>query len=305
MVGFSIIIITYNRPGDTLELLDSLLHLEQRADYLSDIVLVNNASTEDYGLVHRYLEQHPELPVQWIDAPGNLGVAGGRNYAVPFSKADWMLFLDDDVVIEDPLYLGKLWKAVNTPFSEERPLGAMGCKVRYYDNQEIQVTAFPHKNFEKYKDRERFLTAYYVGCAHLIHRKAWQAAGEYPTDFFYGMEEYDLSYRILQAGYCIGYDGRPELFHKESPLGRKPRPVQLSMMWVNKSKVAWKYLPLGYFITTAFLWSGFYLRKTGFDFRFFFSSIAKILQIPFRISKTPVSQSVRNYLKAVEARLWF
>lgn len=305
MVGFSIIIITYNRPGDTLELLDSLLHLEQRADYLSDIVLVNNASTEDYGLVQRYLEQHPELPVQWIDAPGNLGVAGGRNYAVPFSKADWMLFLDDDVVIEDPRFLGRLWEAVTTPFSEELPLGAMGCKVRYYDNQEIQVTAFPHKNFEKYKVRERFLTAYYVGCAHLIHRKAWQAAGEYPTDFFYGMEEYDLSYRILQAGYCIGYDGRPELFHKESPLGRKPRPVQLSMMWVNKSKVAWKYLPLGYFITTAFLWSGFYLRKTGFDFRFFFSSIAKILQIPFRISKTPVSQSVRNYLKAVEARLWF
>jgi GT2 family glycosyltransferase len=305
MVGFSIIIITYNRPGDTLELLDSLLHLEQRADYLSDIVLVNNASTEDYGLVHRYLEQHPELPVQWIEAPGNLGVAGGRNYAVPHSKADWMLFLDDDVVIEDSGFLGKLWEAVNTPFSEERPLGAMGCKVRYYDNQEIQVTAFPHKNFEKYKDRDRFLTAYYVGCAHLIHRKAWQAAGEYPTDFFYGMEEYDLSYRILQAGYCIGYDGRPELFHKESPLGRKPRPVQLSMMWVNKSKVAWKYLPLVYFITTAFLWSGFYLRKTGFDFRFFFSSIAAILKIPFRIPKTPVGQSVRNYLKAVEARLWF
>ncbi|MCU0385301.1 MAG: hypothetical protein MUE38_04685, partial [Flavihumibacter sp.] len=90
-----------------------------------------------------------------------------------------------------------------------------------------------------------------------------------------------------------------------SPLGRKPRPVQLSMMWVNKSKVAWKYLPVGYFITTAFLWSGFYLRKSGFDFRFFISSIATILKIPFQIKKAPVSASVRNYLKAVEARLWF
>ncbi len=305
MAVFSIIIITYNRPGDTVELLESIRRLEYKETLLSEIVLVNNASTADYGLVRTYLQQYPELPVLFVDAPGNLGVAGGRNYAAPYSKGEWMLFLDDDVVIEDSLFLSKLNKAVNKPFKNEQALGALGCKVLYYDNREIQQTAFPHKNFEEFKNRDRFLTYYYVGCAHVIHREAWKKAGDYPTDFFYGMEEYDLSYRILAAGYCIGYDGSVELFHKESPLGRKSRPVQLSMMWVNKSKVAWRYLPLPYFLTTAVLWSGFYLKNSGFNWRFFFSSIRSIAQIPLRIRRTPVDKQVRIYLKAVGARLWF
>ncbi len=305
MAEFSIIIISYNRPGDTLDLLDSIARLNHRALYLKEIILVNNASTEPYTVVESYLASRSDLPVEYLLAPGNLGVAGGRNYAVPHSSGKWMLFLDDDVVIEDPEFLSKLSIATKHTFMEHRPLGALGVKVRYFDNRELQVTAFPHKDFEHYQHMPRFLTSYYVGCAHVLLREAWNAAGEYPTDFFYGMEEYDLSYRLLARGYCIGYDGSAELFHKESPLGRTPRPVQLSMMWVNKSKVAWKYLSPFYFVTTACLWAGFYLKKSGFNLRFFFSSLRKIMRIPLSIKRTPVGADVMNYLKAVGARKWF
>jgi len=305
MAEISIIIISYNRPGDTIDLLDSISRLNDRDLFLKEILLVNNASTEDYTLVESYLASRPELPVIYLMAPGNLGVAGGRNFAVKHSSGKWMLFLDDDVVIEDPEFLSKLNKSYSVPFSEDRLLGVMGIKVRYFDNREIQVNAFPHKNFEEYRDKPRFLTSYYVGCAHVIRREAWDKSGEYPSDFFYGMEEYDLSYRILKSGYCIGYDGSAELFHKESPLGRTPRPVQVSMMWVNKSKVAWKYLPMVYFLSTSLLWAGFYLKKSGFNGRFFFSSIRKIVQIPAKVKRNPVSGEVMNYLKAVGARPWF
>ena len=80
------------------------------------------------------------------------------------------------------------------------------------------------------------------------------------------MEEYDLSYRILGAGYGIVYDDRVVILHKESPAGRLPNKDKLRGMWVNKSKVAWKYLPKKYFYSTALLWSYEYLRKTGFNF---------------------------------------
>lgn len=305
MAGISIIIITYNRPGDTLDLLESIVALQNRQEMLKELILVNNASTADYSVVKAYIDSCPDLPVKYLHAPGNLGVAGGRNFAVKYCTGDWILFLDDDVVIEDKQFLIKLKEAINTPFSDERPLGAMGCKVRYYDNRELQVNAFPHKNFEAYRDRPRFLTYYYVGCAHVISRKAWEEAGQYPTHFFYGMEEYDLGYRILEKGYCIGYDGSPEILHKESPLGRNPRPLQLSMMWVNKSIVAWKYLSIPHFLSTVLLWSGFYLMKSGFNLHFFFSSWPKIFRIPRSEKRTPLSKGTMNYLKAVGARLGF
>lgn len=305
MAGISIIIITYNRPGDTLDLLESIVGLANRQELLKELILVNNASTADYSVVKGYLASRPDLPVQYLDAPGNLGVAGGRNYAVERCGSDWMLFLDDDVIIEDALFLVKLQQAVSVPFSTDRPTGVMGCKVRYYDNREIQINAFPHKNYRQFKDTPRFLTSYYVGCAHIIRRQAWLEAGNYPTHFFYGMEEYDLSFRMLQKGYCIGYDGSVELFHKESPLGRSPRPLQLSMMWVNKSIVAWKYLPIRYFLSTVLLWAGFYLKKSGVNWQFFFSSWQKIAAIPSKEKRTPVSRDVMNYLRTVGARLGF
>ncbi|HEY8399526.1 MAG TPA: hypothetical protein VIK80_16410, partial [Flavihumibacter sp.] len=81
--------------------------------------------------------------------------------------------------------------------------------------------------------------------------------------------------------------------------------LQLSMMWVNKSIVAWKYLSIPHFLSTALLWSGFYLIKSGFNLHFFFSSWPKIFRIPRSEKRTPLSKGTMNYLKAVGARLGF
>jgi Predicted glycosyltransferases len=92
-----------------------------------------------------------------------------------------------------------------------------------------------------------------------------EKVGSYPTDFFYGMEEYDLSYRVLEAGYSIAYTDKVVMLHKESPLGRKPKKEKLQMMWVNKSKVAYRHLPKKYFYSTAFMWSLEYLKKNRLE----------------------------------------
>lgn len=304
MAEISVIIITYNRPADLLELLTNLEVQQQRAELLQEIIVVNNASTVSYEVVENYLAERPDFPVKLLNAPGNLGVAGGRNFAVEHTNAAWMLFLDDDVVIEDNAFLVQASKALTLRY-DERPLGVLGCKVRYTANRQLQQTAFPHKNFEAYKDRSVFLTSYYVGCAHIINRSAWDQVGPYPADFFYGMEEYDFGYRVINAGYCIAYNGAMELFHKESPLGRRPRPQQWSMMWTNKATVAWKYLGVPAFISTSVLWAGFYLWKSGFDLRYFFKGLRKLVEIPRQQPQIVLSASARAYLKAVGARLWF
>jgi GT2 family glycosyltransferase len=119
------------------------------------------------------------------------------------------------------------------------------------------------------------------------------------------MEEYDLAYRVLDAGYTITYSDKIIMLHKESPLGRKPKKEKLLMMWVNKSNVAWRYLPKKYFYSTAFMWSLQYLKETGFDLAGFFTGWKKISRIPGSVQRTTIQPGTLAFLKEVKARLWY
>lgn len=304
MKKISIIIISYNRVEDTLALLHDIKRLNNTDTLLQDVVLVNNASTVDYTAIKTFSTTTSTINIRYIESPENLGVARGRNFAIQFAKGDILAFFDDDVVIDDRDILIKIIHSFDKS-SNEREMGAVSFKVLYDSTGEIQANAFPHKNFATYKDKSFFLTSYFVGCAHAIKQTAWQQAGAYPEDFFYGMEEYDLSYRLLNKGYAISYNSSVVIRHKESPLGRKPKSEKLRMMWVNKSKVAWKYLPLLYFISTVIMWSGEYLIKTGFSLRNFLKGCKAIAAIPFTEKRTGLKRNTMHYLRLVKARLWY
>lgn len=309
MKPLSFIIITYNRPDDALELLQNIAGLEGAAELLEEIILVNNQSTVSYAAVEEYVRTHPALPFRYQLAPENLGVARGRNFALRFSTAPILILLDDDAVLQGADSLRQVIQA----FEEkpegypgiDRPTAIVSFKVLYYDTLQMQENALPHKQFEKYKNRHSFYTYYYAGGAHAIRREVLDQVGMYPEDFFYGMEEYDLAYRILDKGYAIQYNDHIVMLHKESPLGRKPAAEKLRMMWVNKSKVAWRYLPRVYFLTTAFLWSIQFLRKAGFRMGTYWKGWKAVAGIPRRESRRPLSKTTIAYLRAVEARLNF
>ena len=129
--------------------------------------------------------------------------------------------------------------------------------------------------------------------------------GRYPENFFYGMEEYDMSYRILNAGYSIVYSDKIVMLHKESPLGRNPKKEKIRMMWVNKVKVAYKYLPVKYSYSTAIMWSLFYLKQTGFNLSGFIKGWKEITQIRKTEIRQVINPSTLSYLKKVKARLWY
>lgn len=299
----SILIITYNRPADLLEL---LINLNKQSDFdtvIAEVLILNNASTDSYEEVTQYINAHPELKVNYILSYENLGVARGRNVLIQKSKGDLLLSIDDDMVFTAETDLKRLSQLFDEPFFANGNTGVITFRVIYYDNREVQITAFPHKQYEKYAANPRFFTAYFAGGAHIMKRDVIAATGLYPTDFHYGMEEYDLSYRILNAGYTIGYDNGVTVAHKESPLGRQPNYKKLQMQWINKSKVAWRYLPVKYFITTASAWALQYLKNARGHYGAFLSAIFQIMRIPFTEKTYRVSKSTLEYLRKVEARL--
>jgi GT2 family glycosyltransferase len=301
----SFVIITYNRPGDTLELLQNISTLRGAAELLEDVIVVNNASTTDYTLVEKYVEENSSLPFHYINAPSNLGVTKGRNFALSFAKGEIIIFLDDDAVLQNADALQNVVKSFSGTGPANRPIGIVSFKILYYDTLQMQVNGLPHKKYAAYKDKQAFFTYYFAGGAHAIRRKVLEQVGNLPEEFFYGMEEYDLSYRVLEKGYCIKYDASIVMLHKESPLGRKTKAEKLRMMWVNKAKVAYRYLPSIYFISTSIMWSFQYLKETGFNLNGYGKGWKEIFAIAKKEKRKPLSTSTIQYLEEVEARLWY
>ncbi len=301
-IGF--IIITYNRCADTLELLKNIAQLDAAENLLQEIILVNNASTDDYSSVKNYIAAQNELPFLYYDAPSNLGVAKGRNFAFAKSTAPYIIMLDDDAILQNNDCLVNLIKEFELK-NTEREKAIISFKVLYYDNLEMQKNALPHKKYDAYKNKAFFETYYYAGGAHAIKRSVFESVGLYPIDFFYGMEEYDLSYRIIDAGFSIVYSDKIVMLHKESPFGRKPKEEKVRMMWVNKTKVAWRYLPKIYFYSTAIMWSIQFLKESKFSLNGFLEGWKEVFTIRKNNKRNTISKVSLAYLKKVEARLWY
>jgi GT2 family glycosyltransferase len=119
------------------------------------------------------------------------------------------------------------------------------------------------------------------------------------------MEEYDLGYRILDLGYSIAYDSSVTIIHNESPLGRTPHAEKMQMLWVNKSKVAYRYLPLLYFVSTTLMWSLQFLKKTSFNWKLWLGGWRKVFAIPRQEKRHRISDRTLAYIKQVEGRMWF
>lgn len=288
-----------------LELVKNIALLNNADTLLQEVIIINNASTEDYNLVEQFITENNHIPFFYKKLFENLGVTKGRNYAIDLAKGDYYIFLDDDAILQNNNALENIVKSFNKESQTEREVAIVSFKVLYYDTLEFQINALPHKKFEKYKNINSFFTYYFAGGAHAIKASVLNEVGNLPEDFFYGMEEYDLSYRIIDKNYAIKYDSSIVMLHKESPLGRKPKWEKLKMMWVNKSTVAYKYLPKIYFCTTSFMWSFQFLKESNFNLTQFLKGWLAIFKIPFITNRSPLSKESLQYLREVEARFWY
>ena len=284
-----------------LALLKNIATLDKKEELLKEVIVVNNNSSSDYSPVELFIKDNPNLPIQYIFSNENLGVAKGRNHAVTFAKAPLLVMLDDDAELENSNAL----EVIADTFKNNADLAIASFKVKYFSTLNMQINAFPHKQFEKKKNLHFFETYYFAGGAHAIKKEAMEAVGGYPIDFFYGMEEYDLSYKLLAKGYKIVYTDSIVMLHKESPEGRPPHKEKLRMLWLNKSKVAWRYLPIMYFYSTSLMWSFEYLIKSNFDILGFCKGWSTIFSEIPKEERNPLSSSTIAYLKKLEARLWY
>lgn len=292
----SIIIISYNRKKELRECLNNVFQLNPAP---MEILILDNCSEDGTREMMRTDELFAHNIVRIIEAPANLGVAGGRNYALKQAKGDLLFFLDDDAIIEP----GNALQIVNRYFSSQPALGVLAFKIVNYHSKTIQREEFPHKNKRLY-NRKEFNTSYYVGAGHVIPRNIFNECGLYPEDYFYGMEELDLSMRVMDHDYNILYTDEITVYHKKALSGRVTNKEKYKFMLRNRLIISYKYLRWSHFISTFIIWS----LKTAMDakdLQVILNAVKEFLRYRKNVTRCCLKNNTFKRISKLRGRLWY
>jgi GT2 family glycosyltransferase len=176
----------------------------------------------------------PDLSDQLIVLPENVGIPGGRNTGAGAVDAELLMFLDDDAELLAPDLLG----AVVDRFDADPRLGAMA--IRLVDEEGASQRRHVPRVGARSAERSGPVT-HFIGAACVVRSAAFQEVGGFDSRFFYGMEESDLSWRLLDAGWSIWYSADLTAFHPHTLPSRHEGYARLTAR--NRLWMAWRSLP--------------------------------------------------------------
>lgn len=201
---------------------DICLNALNKTNYKNYKILISDDNSTDNTVSYLHLK-YPKLKV--IENSINGGFCKNSNsgirYAIKNLKLDYIVLLNDDIIITDKDWLKNM---VVTIAESDDKIGAVGCKL-IYPNGRIQSTEYVIKPVPRYVGRsEPDKNQYdYIretngvnGALALIKIKALKKVGLLDENFYMGFDDADLSIRLKEAGYKIIYDGLTEAIHLES-----------------------------------------------------------------------------------------
>ena len=192
----SFILATHNRARVLLHTLERIAACGL-APREYEVLIVDNCSTDGTAeLVHRRMPG-----ARLIVLERNRGSCA-KGLAVPHARGEFVVFLDDDSY---PL-AGSIRNMVRH-FEQDSSLGAAGFVVRLPDGTR-ECAALPNV---------------FVGCGVGFRRTVLQAVGGLDVSYFMQAEEYDLSFRLIQAGYDVRTFDNLLVMHLKSPAARSGR----------------------------------------------------------------------------------
>jgi len=215
----SIVTLNYNQALVTREFLESTRKLNYR-NY--EILVCDMASTVSPETVFNVTD-YPNVRLLLSDK--NLGFAGGNNWGMQHSDAEYIFLVNNDTELTP-----RLIQLLLEPFFRDNAIGAVSPKIKYFSSPEvIQYAGFKPMNMytgrtatlgESQSDHGRYnvsgTTAAAHGCAMMVKREVVNKTGMFPAKFFLYYEEWDWSARIWKAGYTIWYQAAAVIYHKDS-----------------------------------------------------------------------------------------
>lgn len=205
-----IVLLNWNGREDTLECLDSLRFLRYPN---ARVLLVDNASSDDSVACVR--ARHPEVEV--IVNAANLGFAAGNNVGIRRALAqgaDYVWLLNNDTVVSSEA-LGALVEEAQ----QGARVGVVGSVLYEYDRP-LAVQAWgggtlrPWLGITTQHTAPQARVDHIVGASMLLRAEMLREVGLLDEDFFFFMEDTELSLRARRAGWHLRVAPRSFVFHK-------------------------------------------------------------------------------------------
>ncbi|OIN89662.1 glycosyl transferase family 2 [Candidatus Beckwithbacteria bacterium CG22_combo_CG10-13_8_21_14_all_01_47_9] len=233
-MDLSIIIVNYKTKDLTLQTLESVFKA-RRMPGKQEVILVDNASAD--GIAQIVRSKFPSVKI--IEAPGNLGFAGGNNLGLRQAKGHYQLLLNSDTLVE-PETLVKM-----VSYMDQNPrVGLSTCRVELKNGR---IDPASHRGFptpwasltyycglEKLFPRSQVFGQYHqgwqdlnttheidtpVGAFFMLRREALRQVGLLDEKFFMYGEDIDLAFRIKAAGWKIIYTPITKITHLKGASG--------------------------------------------------------------------------------------
>ena len=212
-----------NRPSELAAALESIR--SSAGDVSTEIVVVANGATAPV-----------EVPadVELVTLDENRGVPGGRNAGAARATGEILAFLDDDAEIVTPDLADRLVSA----FEADPALAVVSMRIT---DPEQGRTARRHVPRIGGDPLESGPVTAFLGGASAVRADAFRSVGGLPDDFFYALEETDLGWRLLDAGWNLRYDADMVVEHPWTVIERHDFAERLTAR--NRVLVARRRLP--------------------------------------------------------------
>ena len=212
------VILNYFGHKDTITCVKTLLD----KNHLSKIVIVDNSSDKnEFNILNSIFEKTNQVEI--LEAPQNLGFAGGVNLAVSMeldSGFDAFLLINNDTLVP-PGTIKKMSKSIeDKDYDVAAPLiycypekNKIWAKANYYNRYIGLVT----------QNKTSLIpgTIFYLsGCCLLIHQNVFRTAGLLDESFFMYCEDVEFCFRAAQCGFKAGVTDKALIYHKGNASSR-------------------------------------------------------------------------------------
>jgi GT2 family glycosyltransferase len=249
MLSFCILIVNYHGREDTIACVKSVLAAAATLTSRVKIVIVDNsAETFDFE----------GEPVRVMRTGHNVGLSGAWYvgfYSEIAQSCDYTIFLNNDAYVAEDffIYLQKgieKWGA-NCAFgpriydaSDSGLIWSRGGEIKRFA---VKVKHFGENVRASAVEPGDFETGHLSGCCMIVRNAHLNQIGGPDTNFFFRGEEWDLNYRLIQAGVRLILLDQTNVFHAINGSHFRFAPNMLYLAYRAKVLFAKKILPWWYF----------------------------------------------------------
>jgi GT2 family glycosyltransferase len=216
--NFDIGVLFYNRARQTLDCVLSFLDEDTQPNI---IILDQGSAAEQRQLLNEALGHRPN--VRFVDLVENIGVAAGRNRLCRECTAEWILFIDNDVILNTQGGVALLNSALERADDVE---GILPRLLNVHENRFVDGARLTNATGHLIREPigpDDTTTNLFPGGA-VVLRRSFLLDNPFDENCFVGFEDWELAARAFTIGMPlrIGILHDVTLVHKHMPVVSEP-----------------------------------------------------------------------------------